>query len=98
MSAVEIPPPGDLLSSAEQAELSSKLTSVLEEYLHAHGKTWRAGLYLLVAFVWGWARRCGWPTTRLVSYADDSWSACSRLTNETQQPWQQAIVAAEGRR
>jgi hypothetical protein len=74
--------PHDVLNELEQAELRAILIRELERYLASKGKSNTAGLYFLVAFTWGWARRVAWSTEQLRNYAGHAWEVCKRVSNE----------------
>jgi hypothetical protein len=67
------------MSDAEQAQLSMKLVEDIQVFLRARGKSDVAALGFLLAFVWGWARRCKYSTQELVNRADQAWGACERV-------------------
>lgn len=67
------------MTDREQAELRVWLTTGLETFVRVKKKSDAAVLGFLLAFVWGWARRCGYKTEELVNRADQQWSACERV-------------------
>jgi hypothetical protein len=77
--ASSIVQPHELMTDAEQAELRGWLSHGLETFSKAKGKSGPAVLGFLLAFVWGWARRCGYSTQELVNRADQQWNACERV-------------------
>jgi len=80
--AQQVLSPHDVLNGLEQSELSAIMIRELERYLVGKGKSNTAGLYFLVSFTWGWARRVAWPTEKLRNYAGHAWEVCKRVSNE----------------
>jgi hypothetical protein len=74
--------PVDVMTNVEQERLTTDLLAALEKGLRAAGKSDLAGLYFLLSFVWGWARRCRWPTSRLITYACTAWERTKQAHNE----------------
>lgn len=58
-----------MLSPEQQRKLTDRVASLLERSGASHLDV----LYFLVSFTWGWARRIGWPTRSLASYALKAW-------------------------
>lgn len=67
-----------LLTPLEQEELGALLARTLEVWLAKKGKPRVTGLYVLVSWLWGEARRAGWTTRELANYCTASWTACER--------------------
>lgn len=84
MSAEQLVRPVDVLTHPEQEQVSGRLVAVLDAELRRLGKSDVAGLYLLVAFLWGWARRCRWKTSTLTNYACLAWQRTKHAHNEQQ--------------
>lgn len=70
--------PNDLMNGYQQMRLSQKLGETLDQFRLANGLSAYAILYFLVAYVWGYARACGWSTRQLKGYQDRAWDACER--------------------
>lgn len=72
----------DVLSIDQQTKLADAMIEGLASNLRAMGKSDLAGLYFLVSFTWGWARRCKWGTDALLAYAHEAWAQTRRAHNE----------------
>lgn len=79
--AEQIAQPHELMTDAEQSQLSMQIVGIVETFLRARGKSDRAALGFLLSFVWGWARRCRYSTQELVNRADMAWGACERVND-----------------
>lgn len=61
-----------------QQQLSDKILGELQTFQARHQLEPRQALYWLVSFTWGYAKRLGWDTRELASYALQAWEACER--------------------
>jgi hypothetical protein len=93
LSAQQVISPRDVLDEREQAELRAILMRELNGYLLGKQKSNLAGLYFLVAFTWGWARRVAWSTEELTNFATMAWQKIKRVSPggerlPAREPWE----------
>lgn len=77
MPSAQIVQPHETMTAIEQNTLSVQLVNLFEVFLRTRNKSDVAGLSFLLAFAWGWAKRCGIDPQELVNRADRQWAACS---------------------